>query len=291
MLSCRLAVLHVTQRAIVGAALAAAAAALSCGPARAQGKLEARYTVSIAGVPIGRGTWITDISDDQYATAATGRVTGILRAVTSGEGSGAARGLVNAGRLVPVSYAAKVTSEDKSDEVRIGLTSGTVKELFAEPPTPPNPDRVPVTDEHRRGIIDPLTAGLVPVSGAGELLVPEACRRTLPVFDGRQRYDLALSFKRMENVKAERGYRGPVVVCMVVYQPLAGHRPSRSAVRYLAETRDIELWLAPIAGTRVLAPFRISFPTLIGTAVLEATQFMSSTQAPRPTSATNAKTQ
>ena len=37
----------------------------------------------------------------------------------------------------------------------------------------------------------------------------------------------------------------------------------------------MEVWLAPIAGTRVLVPFRVSIPTPIGLGVLQATQFVS----------------
>ena len=37
----------------------------------------------------------------------------------------------------------------------------------------------------------------------------------------------------------------------------------------------MEVWLAPIAGTRVLVPFRVAMPTPIGLGVLQATQFVS----------------
>jgi hypothetical protein len=37
----------------------------------------------------------------------------------------------------------------------------------------------------------------------------------------------------------------------------------------------MEVWLAPVAGTRVLVPFRISIPTALGLGVLQATQFVS----------------
>ena len=60
----------------------------------------------------------------------------------------------------------------------------------------------------------------------------------LPIFDGYQRFDLALSFKRMDEAKVEHGYQGPVVVCSVAYRPIAGHRPARFAIRYLMEQRD-----------------------------------------------------
>ena len=43
----------------------------------------------------------------------------------------------------------------------------------------------------------------------------------------------------------------------------------------------MEVWLAPIAGTRVLVPYRISIPTPLGLGVLQATQFVSVVAAAR----------
>ena len=44
---------------------------------------------------------------------------------------------------------------------------------------------------------------------------------------------------------------------------------------------NIEAWFAPIAGTRVLVPFRLVIPTPLGTGVLEATQFVTQASPPR----------
>ena len=102
------------------------------------------------------------------------------------------------------------------------------------------------------------------------------------------RYDLRSEFKRMEVVKAEKGYQGPVVVCAIYFMPISGYVPDRYAIKYLAELRDAEVWLAPIAGTRVLVPFRFSLPTPVGIGVLQATQFIS---VAKPRAAANVKTQ
>jgi hypothetical protein len=272
------------KRAIPAAALLLAAAVAA--PAHAQGRFEARYSASVAGIPVGQGAWTGEITHNQYTTAVSGRVTGIVRVLTDADGSGAARGHVSAGRLLPSSYAVTVTVDHRPDEVRMAFVRGSVKELQVEPPTPYNPDRVPVTEAHRRGVVDPLSAALIQVGGTGEMLAPEACERTVPIFDGRQRYDLALSFKRMDQVKAAKGYEGPVVVCMVTYRPVSGHLPDRPSIRQLTESRDMEIWFVPVAGTRFLAPFRISMPTMIGTAVIEAEQFVSyAVPGARPTSA------
>jgi hypothetical protein len=168
------------------------------------------------------------------------------------------------------------------------INNGVVKDYVVEPSSPPNPERVPITEAHRHGVTDPMTASLIRAAGNGDPLGPEACQRTMSIFDGRMRYDLQIAYKRMDKVKADKGYQGPVVVCALYFSPIAGHIPDRSAIKYLVELREMELWLAPVAGTRILVPFRISIPTPIGLAVLEATQFVS---AAVPSRAASAKTQ
>jgi uncharacterized protein DUF3108 len=268
-------------------ALSAAAPAVAGG----QGKLEAHYVASLAGIPIGKGVWVVNVVDDQYSAAANGKTTGLLQVFAGGHGTAAGRGTVNGGKPVTSSYESTIVSDKKSDEVRMAVSAGTVKEYSAEPQWPAVPDRVPVTEAHRQNIIDPMSAWLMPVAGNGDPVKPEACQRTLPVFDGRGRFDLALAYKRMERVKSEKGYDGPVVVCSVRFQPISGHRPARSAIKYLVAQRDIEVALAPVAGTRVLVPYRITVPTALGAAVLEATEFLNGAHVARPAPATtNAKT-
>jgi uncharacterized protein DUF3108 len=249
------------------------------GRVHAQGKLDAAYVVTLSGVPIGKGSWTIDVQDDQFTATANGATSGLLRVFASGQGSSAAHGSVSAGQPISSTYASTIVADNRSDQVRILFSGGSVKEYLADPPTMPNPDRVPLTEASRKGVLDPMTASLIRVSGSGDTFVPEACQRTLPVFDGRMRYDLQLAFKHLDKVKSERGYQGTVVVCSVYFTPVAGHVPERSTIKYLTEQRDMELWLAPIAGTRLLVPYRASIPTPIGMGVLQATQFVS---IPRP---------
>lgn len=241
--------------------------------ARAQGKLEARYAASLAGIPIGTGSWTIDIGDGHYSAAASGVTTGLMRVFTGGQGRSSSNGTLNG--KASSAYAATITTRKKTDEVRFTIANGSVKELKLDPPADDDPERLPVTEAHRRGVLDPMSAMLLHAPANGDMLSPEVCRRTLAVFDGRLRYDLQLAFKRMDKVKAEQGYAGPAVVCAVYFSPVAGYIPSRSAIKYVAKLRDMEIWLAPVAGTRVLVPFRAQGPTPIGEAVLEATQFVS----------------
>ena len=273
---------------VTAAAFALSAVAMPV-PVLAQAKLEARYTAYLGGVTIGRGAWMIDFRDDQYTAAASGMATGLLKMFAGGTGTSASRGHVSNGQPVARAYAATISASKKKDEVEMALENGSVKTYTVEPPSPPDPERVPITEAHRKGVTDPMTASLLRVAGSADPMAPDTCKRSTAIFDGRMRYDLRMTFKRMDKVKAEKGYQGPVVVCTVTFTPLAGHIPSRSVIKYLMEQREMEVWLAPVAGTRLVVPFRVSVPTPIGEAVLEATQFVSA-PVPRVTPANAAKT-
>jgi hypothetical protein len=273
---------------MAGLGIVVAAPASAQGQAQS-GRLDARYSVTLGGVPIGKGAWVIDITDTQYTAAASGATSGLLRVLSTGQGQGASRGYIVGGNPVPASFAASVTTDKKTEEIRMTLASGDVKEFSIVPEVPPDDERIPVTEAHKRGVSDPMTGSLVRVPGTGNPVGPQACQRTNQIFDGRMRYNLQFAYKRMEQVKAEKGYEGPAVVCSVTFVPLAGYVPHRATIKYLVAQREIEIWLAPIAATRVLVPFRISIPTPIGTGVMQATQFISMT--PPHTAAAGSRTQ
>ena len=267
---------------VLGGLFAGAAMLLSAPHAAlAQGKLDARYEATLAGIPVGKGAWTIEIADDQFSAAASGGTSGLLKAFAGGSGTGAAQGRVVNGALVASSYSATTTTSKKSEAIRISLVNGNVKEFAIEPEPPVDADRLPVTDAHRRGVYDPMTGAMIKVPGTSEVLSPDSCRTGAGIFDGRMRYDLKLDFKRMETVKAEKGYHGPVVVCAVYFTPVAGYIPDRPVIKYLAAQRNIEIAFAPVAGTRILVPFRMRIPTPLGPAVLEATQFITTALPPR----------
>jgi hypothetical protein len=254
---------------------------LTPGTSFAQGKLEARYEATLAGIPVGKGGWNIDIADDQFSAAAAGGTSGLLKAFSGGSGTGASQGRIINGALVPSNYTASTTSSKKTEAIHMTLVNGTIKEFAIEPEPPVDPDRIPVTDAQRRGVLDPMTGSMLRVPGTQDPVGPDACHTSAPIFDGRMRYDLKLDFKRMETVRAERGYQGPVVVCAVYFVPVSGYIPDRAVIKYLTAQRNIEIAFAPVAGTRVLAPFWMKIPTPLGMAMLEATHFITTPSPPR----------
>jgi hypothetical protein len=267
---------------VLGGLFAGAAMLLGAPDAAlAQGKLDARYEATLAGIPVGKGTWTVEIGDDQFSAAASGGTMGLLNTLAGGSGTGAAQGRVVNGALVASSYSATTKTSKKSEAIRMVLSGGNVKEFAIEPEPPVDADRLPVTEAHRRGVYDPMTGSMIKVPGTSDVLSPDSCRTGAGIFDGRMRYDLKLDFKRMETVKAEKGYHGPAVVCALYFTPVAGYIPDRAVIKYLAAQRNIEIAFAPVAGTRILVPFRMTIPTPLGPAVLEATQFITQATPPR----------
>jgi hypothetical protein len=252
----------------------------------AQARLDARYTASLAGIKLGEGSWLVDVREDRFSAEAKGSTAGMARFFSSGHGTTASRGAIKNGQLAPASYAISIKWGKKFEDLRMKIADGAVKDLTIEPPMVEHPDRIRVTEAHRRNVLDPMTGSLLRVQGKGELLAPEVCKQHAPIFDGRMRYDLTLAFKRIEQVETN-GYSGPALVCAIYFAPLAGYVPDRSAVKYLIDQRDMETWLIPIAGTRVLVPFRVVIPTPIGQGILQATQLTVSPLPSRASAKTN----
>lgn len=243
------------------------------GPTRTAAKLDAAYTATLLGFPIGDIRWTIDIRDNHFSAAASGATAGLLQIFARGHGTAEAHGSLAGKQPAPSNFMVRYTHGSALEEIRIAFSGGKAREYLA-PPLRPNPNLVPLTETYRTAVVDPMTALLVHVPGSGDMRGPAACDRKVPVFDGRMRYDMGLAFKRIEQVRAGIGYQGPVVVCAVYFTPLAGYDPTRYAIKYLQAERGMELWLAPLTGTRLMVPFRVSVPTPIGVGILQATRFV-----------------
>jgi hypothetical protein len=247
-----------------------AIAAGMAGPAQAQAQFDARYTLTMSGLAIGKLTWRTQLGSSDYTTSANGGISGFLSLFVNGEGNVIVRGQMKDGRPQPSSFVSAVAREDEKVNVQIAFDGARVRDLKVDEP-PPESDRIPIEAAHKVGVIDPLSAFLIP--GPTDPTAREGCERTLSMFDGRRRYDLALSFKRTDVIKNDGGKQSAVLVCAIRFTPMSGHRASSQLVKFLSEGRDIEVWLVPVNGTRILAPVRLSVASLVGNLVLQANQF------------------
>ena len=273
----------------LGAALGAAALALAAGSAEAA-TFKADYAVTLARFPIATADLVSSIDGTSYKTQIQARTTGLAGVFASGKGGAVASGSLAGGQPIPASFALTSRTSSSQVAVRMGLAQGNVAQLDIVPPLEPKPDRVPLKEGHKRGVVDPVSAVLMPVQAKGGPTDSANCNRTIPVFDGAGRYDVVLSFAETRQADVP-GYRGPVLVCKVRYVPHAGHRSERPGTKFMMQNEDMSVWLAPVGGTRLLAPLRIAIRTMLGMSVAEATRFSvedgsttaSAATPPRPT--------
>ena len=232
----------------------------------------ATYSVSLLGLPIGTAGAVGEISRTAYHIDANAKLSGLATLVANSKGAASATGAIVAGHILPATYAVTAANPTLTRTMRMSLAGNAVTGVDISPPFENKPDRIPLRDQDKRGVIDPVGAFMISLPGADPLVGPAACNRTIPVFDGYTRFDVRLAYVGQRHVKST-GYSGPVAVCAVRYIPIAGHRPDRPGTKFMAENKNIELWLAPMESARLLLPYRISVRTMIGTAVIEASEF------------------
>jgi hypothetical protein len=251
------------------------AALLLALPAHAQvvepGDWRAVYGVTLLGLPIGTANLTAALDRARYKIEVQARLTGLAGMVTGGKGAGQASGSFAQGRPLSAGYSAAGSNGRESRTVQMAMANSAATAIEITPPIIKKPDAIPVLDGHKRGVTDPVSALFMPVPGGQGAASPAACNRTIPVFDGNARYDIALSYAGVREVQGS-GYAGPVAVCNARFVPISGHRNNKAS-QFMAANRDMQVWLAPIPGTQLVAPYRISVRSEIGMVVIEASRF------------------
>jgi len=229
----------------------------------------AQFDIRLGPMQIGRGNFEAQIGPQTYAVGVSARVTGVASAVVGGEGTASANGALAAGRLMPEIYQISNTAGQAQNDIRLNMRGGAIARESVVPPPIPHAERIPIHDYHKRNVSDPLSAFVFPAIGSGELLSRENCNRTLRIYDGRQRYDITLTFARTEPMRVRGDYEGQVLVCRARYTPVAGHRRSPDGAAQESYT-EMEASLMPVPGTRALIVYRMQVTSPSGQLVVQA---------------------
>jgi len=249
-----------------------AAAALGSSLAARADVLHASYKVSLIGLPIGAASLNAELSPTSYSIQADAKLTGLARLFANARGASTGQGSIVGGHVSPATFATVAASSQMTRTIRMAITGNTVTGVDIAPPFADKPDRVPLGPHDQQNIVDPVGAVVFPAPASGPLVSPAACNRRIPIFDGYTRFDIDMTYVGERSAKA-KGFDGPVAVCAIRYVPISGHSRDRPATKFMAENRDLEVWLAPIESDHVLIPFRVSARTMIGTTVIEASEF------------------
>jgi hypothetical protein len=249
------------------AGLAAFVAGGGVGPTAAgpwPATVRAAYEVNFNGFNVGTFEFEAHTEDESYSLTGNAHLTLLLGAVTW-IGETRTFGLIANQLPKPAAFSFDFKANSKTGSTLVDFGESTVLSVKHNPPPAPKSDVVPLRDQHLRGVLDPLSAVLL-VSNYSN---PDPCERRLPIFDGKERFDLLLSYKGEVKVNEQQPSGQPAIahVCRVKYKPIAGHKTDAEN-SYLATTDAIEVSLRPIPSAKILVPYQITIPTLLGYATI-----------------------
>lgn len=235
-------------------------------------RVTATYSINFNGMSVGQFVMRANISERDYSLHADAKISLLAGLIFEWNGKTSTSGRVSDRKPSPNSYSFGYNTADKSERIDVKFSDNGVREIAVNPPSRPIGPRVAVTRQHMQNVVDPLSAVLILGNVGHEKSGTEVCNRRLPIFDGKQRYDLQLSYKRQKKVHLEEGYayNGPAFICKVKFVPISGHRPADAENNYAARNESMEVWMIPVSQSGLYVPYYIHLPTNVGTASLSA---------------------
>lgn len=229
------------------------------------------YRISLLGFPVADAVFNTIFDGERYRIEGRLQSFGLADVLERTRGTAIISGSMGEDFIRTRNYRISYSSGSKIKSTAIDFRDGNVVDTRNQPPVNRREPWVPLQEEHLKGVIDPISALIVPGNGQP----PEAiCNRTLSVYDGGMRADLALHFKGVHRFQA-KGFNGDAVVCDVRFVPVAGYQKGKRSIEFLEDSRDMEIWLAPAGGSQIYAPVFARIPTRIGRLTVEARRYES----------------
>lgn len=250
-----------------GVALLAAGAPARAAEAAWPTHVSTVYRLYFNGFDVGSFAFNSQSTGKTYALTSKADVSALFGAF-KWNGTLSASGSLAQGNPQPVAYLLNFRTKKKQGLVRLGFDKGAVKAVTVEPKKDwVSPEAVPLKPEHKQSVFDPMSAILALTAAGGK----EPCAKTVPIFDGKARFNLVLSYKGKQKLEEKKssGQPSELVVCKVKYQPIAGHKP-KDFVNPWIKYDSIEIALRPIPSANVYVPYTITVPTSLGSAVMSA---------------------
>jgi len=232
-------------------------------------QVAANFTVYLGGVLFIEGGFDARILRDDYHLSTQMKTTGLAGRFYPADYQLTSEGRLAAEHIEPRRFYSYTKAEGDERHLTMTYSKARVPHLSATPPYSRD-DLKEVNPALQLNTQDPISVLLVPVSGA-----TDPCERTIPVFDGRRRFNLKLSYqgtKKMtipDSAEAARPAKSVnAVVCSIRYEAIAPAEKKRRFTKMLRQNNDMKVWLAPFDGARVYMPVRFELGTPFGSAVL-----------------------
>jgi hypothetical protein len=230
----------------------------------------ANFTIYVGGLLFVEGNFNARVADDDYRLATSMATAGIAARFYPATYKLMSEGRLEADQVEPRRFVSDTKAKKDARLVTMTYGKDRMPRLTATPPYDPD-DLKEVTAAQKQATLDPVSAFLLPVTNT-----ENPCARTLPVFDGRRRYNLTFAYQGEKEITPHdsarpenRGEPRLTVVCTIRYEAIAPIEKKRKFTTMLRRNDDMRIWLAPFNNGRVYMPVRFELRTPIGMAVME----------------------
>jgi len=232
-------------------------------PAQAASDIAADYTIYLGGFLFAKGTFHARLEGDNYDLNAVLTTAGLPRAFYEATFDLASEGELAAAAVHPRLYRSTSSEWDHTPKtMRLDYDAEGMPRITSTPTT--KPGELEVMPYQQLATQDPISAVLVPVAAG-----THPCDRTIPVFDGKRRYDLKLSYAKAASMTPRGlGRTLDVVACNIRYVAVAPIE-RRKFTDMLRKNDSMTVWLAPFDEGRVYLPVRLLLRTPLGGAVVD----------------------
>ncbi len=239
--------------------------------------VSATYHIKYNGIALGKLKFKSTVKGRTYVMESNTKLSvpllGSIFKSLSWRGVTRTTGSVRNRKPLPDNYYFAFSNGKKAGKIDMTFSGNRVSRVVSVPDKKLSREYVQVKSAHLKRVMDPMSAIML-ISRQGKSH-RSACANTIPIYDGKQRFNLKLSYKRSVRVNRSQsgGYAGPVIICRVRYQPIAGYKRHKKDVKFMTKSKGIELWLMPLPKSRNYAPYRFLLPLPVGTAEANLARF------------------
>jgi hypothetical protein len=231
--------------------------------AKAEPELLLDYDVRYGGVTIMKLQARLDLaegSDEGYAVALQGRTVGLVDKLTPIAFTAHSQGAENGKGLQPALYSTTTRKRDKRKGLSIAFQPGGAPVTRF---TPADDAEEPAPPELLEGSIDPASGMIALLRSVAET---DACSGTVPIFDGKRRYDVTFLSEPQESITqtSHSVYSGKLTVCRLKSKPLHGFKPGKRR-----PLDDTVIWLGRVLEGAPPLPVRVETEISLGAVRLE----------------------
>jgi hypothetical protein len=156
---------------------------------------------------------------------------------------------------------------DKRQTISFDFKDRVAGNVVMDPaPSTGSSNYVPLKDGHTKDVVDPLGAMIMLTRVKGDA---NPCNRRLPIFDGKQRFDLVLSSAGKAAIPEAHPSGLPTqgYVCKVRYLPIGGYKNNDDTRRMVAQN-GVQILFRSVPSANMVVPYQITVPTPAGTATM-----------------------